>query len=309
MLNQEETPINPDQPICDAHHHLWDRPNDRYLVEEFLKDTGGGHRIVKTVFVGCKTMYRPDGPPEMQPTGETEFIEQITAPLQNGRGGTTEVAAGMVSFADLSLGAAVAPVLEAHIAAGKGRFRGIRTNRPRGNPKWREGFACLEKYGLSFDAWQTGTLAEVADLAKAFPATTIILNHIGGPFGIGPMSAKRDEVLGEWRRGLTALAGCPNVVIKLGGLGMRSFGFGWAERPSPPGSVELARAMAPYYLECIEKLGTSRCMFESNFPVDRVSYSYAVMWNAFKRLVKDFSKGEQSALFCDTAVRVYRLAE
>lgn len=305
-MKDKEQIINPGLPICDAHHHLWDRPGDRYLVEEFLKDTGGGHRIAKSVFIGCKTMYRQDGPPKMQPVGETEFIERITAPAQKS---ATKVAAGIVSFADLSLGAAVAPVLEAHVAAGKRRFRGIRTSRPQGNPKWREGFACLEKYNLSFDAWQTGTLAEVADLAKAFPATTIILNHLGGPFGIGPVSEKRDEVISEWRRGLAALAACPNVVIKLGGLGMRSFGFGWAERPTPADSVELARRMAPYYLECIEKLGTGRCLFESNFPVDRVSYSYTAMWNAFKRIVKDFSPYEQSALFFDNAVRVYRLAK
>lgn len=305
MLRPEE-PINPDLPICDAHHHLWDRPDDRYLVEEFLRDTSGGHRIVKTVFVGCKTMYRPDGPQEMQPVGETEFIARITDPSQEGR---TRVAAGIVSFANLNLGAAVAPVLEAHLAAGKGRFRGIRTSKPLADRKWREGFACLEKYGLSFDAWQTHQLTGVADLAKAFPATTIILNHIGGPFGIGPLSEQHEEMITEWQRGITALANCPNVFIKLGGLGMRSFGFGWHGRKNPPSSVELARSMAPYYLWCIEKFGVDRCVFESNFPVDKLSYSYNVMWNAFKRIVEDFSVNDQLALFHDTAVKAYRLTK
>ena len=309
MLEHEEI-VNPDLPICDAHHHLWDRPNDRYLVEEFLQDTGVGHHIVKSVFVQCKTMYRQDGPPEMQPVGETEFIERITAPALSGQQRITRVAAGIVSFADLTLGVAVAPVLEAHLIAGKGRFRGIRMiGKWKVNPKWREGFACLEKYGLTFDAFNTGTFTEVAELARAFPATTIILNHIGGVLGIGPFSPKRDDVLAEWRYGISVLADCSNVVIKLGGLGMSSFGFGWAERTTKPDSVELAQAITPYYLECIEKLGIRRCMFESNFPVDRVSYSYTVMWNAFKRIVHNFSVNEQSALFHDTAVRVYRLTK
>lgn len=296
--------INPDLPICDAHHHLWDRPGDRYLVEEFLRDTGGGHRIVKSVFIGCKTMYCQDGPLEMQAIGETEFIERITAPTQSGK---TKVAAGIVSFADLGLGAAATPVLEAHIAAGKGRFRGIRTNKWLGNPKWLEGFACLEKLGLSFDSWQTGSLTEVAALAKAFPNTTIIVNHIGWAFGIGPLGDKRDEVFSEWRLDLKTLAGYPNVLMKLGGLGMGIYGFGWAAREAKPDSIGIAKAIAPCFLECIEKFGTGRCIFESNFPVDRVSYSYAVMWNAFKRVVKDFSKSEQSALFYDNAARAYRL--
>lgn len=253
-------------------------------------------------------MYRQEGPLDMQPVGETEFIERITARTQN-QNGTTRVAAGIVSFADLGLGTAVAPVLEAHIAAGKGRFRGIRSNRPQGNPKWRDGFACLEKYGLSFDSWQTGTLTEIADIAKAFPATTIILNHIGGPFGIGPLSSKRDEVVSEWHRGLASLAHYPNVLVKLGGLGMRSFGFGWHEQTEPPTPDEMARTMAPYYLECIEKFGPGRCMFESNFPVDRVSYSYSALWSAFKLIVKDLSPDEQSALLHDTAARAYRLTK
>jgi predicted TIM-barrel fold metal-dependent hydrolase len=303
-MTDKEAIINPNLPICDAHHHLWDRPDNRYLVEDFLRDTGSGHRIVSSVFIGCKTMYRRDGPPELQPVGETEFIERITAPTQNSE---TKVAAGIVGFADLALGEAVAPVLEAHIVAGKGRFRGIRSNKWLGNPKWLEGFSCLGRYNLSFDAWQTGSLTEVADLARVFPNTTIILNHIGGAFGIGPFSENRKEVLDEWRRGMTALAECHNVVVKLGGLGMGSFGFGWAGRENPPDPVEIAKAIAPYCLECIKKFGTSRCMFESNFPVDRVSYSYDVIWNAFKLVVKGFSPGEQSALFYENARGVYHL--
>jgi len=320
----KEAPIAPDLPICDAHHHLWDRPNDRYLLEEFLRDIAGGHNVVKTVFVGCKTMYRENGPQEMRPVGETEFVRSITVPTASDQYGITQVACGIVGFADLTLGTAVAPVLEAHIAAGKGRFRGIRqvfrwharpdirpeakTPKSLSDLKLREGFACLEKYGLSFDAWQTySQLTELATLARAFPNTTIVVNHIGGALGIGPLAEKREEVLMEWQRGVTALASCPNVVIKLGGLGMRGYCFGWHEQASPPSSVELAKAMAPHYLWCIEQFGVDRCMFESNFPVDKLSYSYTVMWNAFKRIVKDFSTNDRAALFHDTAVKVYRL--
>ncbi len=321
-----EDPIDPALPICDPHHHLWDRPGSRYLLEELLQDTGGGHNIVQTVFVECRSMYRKDGPEEMRPVGETEFVQGIAARSASGQYGMPLVAAGIVGFADLTLGAAVVPVLEAHIAASRNRFRGIRyssvwdaspevtvyVRRPRGlllDTKFREGFAYLHKYGLSFDAWlYHPQLMELADLAGAFPDTPIILDHIGGLLGIGPYAGKREKVFGEWKRGIAKLATCPNVVVKLGGLGMPLSGFDWHERRIPVGSAELAEAMAPYCEFCIEQFGVNRCMFESNFPVDKQSYSYTVIWNAFKRIAKDYSLGERAALFHDTAVRVYRLA-
>ena len=326
-----EDAIDPELPICDPHHHLWDRPDmrdrpgSRYLLEELLQDTGGGHNIVQTVFVECRAMYKKSGPDEMRPVGETEFVQGIAAQSASGQYGTTLVAAGIVSFADLTLGRAVVPVLEAHIAASQNRFRGIRHSSVwdasseitsyRSPPKgllldhtFREGFACLQKYSLSFDAWlYHPQLMELADLAKTFPDTLIILDHIGGPLGIGPYTGKRGEVFEEWKHGIIALATCPNVVVKLGGLGMPICGFGWHERPTPPSSAKLAEAMAPYYLWCIERFGVHRCMFESNFPVDKRSYSYTVMWNALKRISKGFSQEEQAALFHDTAVRLYRL--
>ena len=320
-----EEPIDPDLPICDPHHHLWDRPNDRYLLEEFLQDAAGGHRIVQTVFVECHSMYRKGGPQETQPVGETEFVQGIAAQSASGQYGMTAVAAGIVGFADLTLGAAVAPVLEAHLAASQNRFRGIRyrcawdadtditsyADAPKKllDPKFREGFAYLQKYGLSFDAhlWHP-QLMELVDLAKVFPDVPIILNHIGNPLNIGAYAGKREEVFQEWKHGIEVLATCPNVVVKLGGLGKRTCSLGWHERATPPSSVELAEAVTPYYLHCIEQFGTSRCMFESNFPVDKISYSYTVLWNTFKRISKDFSPTERVALFHDTAVRVYRLA-
>ncbi len=319
-----EVPIEPELPICDPHHHLWDHPDNRYLMEELLRDTGGGHNIVQTVFLECRSKYRQQGPEEMRPVGETEFVQGIATQGGSGQYGEIRVAAGIVGFADLTLGVAVKPVLEAHIAAGKGRFRGIRhvsawdaspyvgssTNIPEllSDSKFREGFACLQEYGLSFDAWlYHPQLMELADLAKAFPDTTIILDHIGGLLGIGPYAGKREEVFREWKSGIAALAARPNVVVKLGALGMPMCGFGWHERTTPPSSAELADAMAPYYHWCIEHFGVDRCMFESNFPVDKTSYSYTVMWNAFKRVSRDFSPQDQSALFHNTAARVYRL--
>ena len=317
-----EEPIEPDLPICDPHHHLWDRPDNRYLLDELKRDLESGHRIVQTVFVQCDSMYRGDGPPEMRPVGETEFVQGIT--VQNA-GGPTNVAAGIVSFADLSLGAAVAPALEAHAAAGGNRFRGIRhisawdanpdVRSGRTNPqgllqdtKFREGFACLQKYGLSFDAMLYHTqLMELVDLAGAFPDVAIIMNHVGRPLGIGPYAGKRDQVFQEWKQGIAAVAACPNIFVKLGGLGNPISGFDWHQRAVPPTSKELVDAMAPYYLFCVEQFGATRCMFESNFPVDKASYSYTVLWNALKRMSSGLSKDERSALFHDTAVKAYRL--
>jgi len=320
-----EDPMDPDLPICDPHHHLWDHPNNRYLLEELLQDIGGSHHIVQTVFVECRSMYRKDGPQEMQPVGETEFVQGIAAQSASGQYGITTVAAGIVGFADLTLGTAVVPVLEAHLAASRNRFRGIRhtcawdasaditsyRSPPKGlllDPKFREGFACLQKYSLSFDAWlYHPQLTDLADLARVFPDIPIIVDHVGGLLGIGPYAGKRREVFQEWKRGIATLATCPNVVVKLGGLGMPLCGFGWHERVTPPNSTELAEAMAPYYLWCIEQFGVDRCMFESNFPVDKQSYSYTIMWNSFKRISKDFSLKDRAALFHDTAVKVYRL--
>ena len=319
-----EDAIEPDLPICDAHHHLWDRPNERYLLEELLQDTGGGHNIVQTIFVECGAMHRKTGPRQMQPVGETEFMNDLASQNASGQDVKTDAVAGIIGFADLALGSAVAPVLEAHIATGKGRFRGIRHMsawdaspdiRSFANisellldSKFREGFVYLQEYDLSFDAWlYLPQLTELADLARAFPNVPIIVDHIGGLLGIGPYAGKGEEVFQEWRGRIATLATCPNVVVKLGGLGMPLSGFGWHERATPPNSTELAEAMAPYYRWCIEQFGVDRCMFESNFPVDKRYSSYTVLWNAFKRIAQDFSVEDKAALFHDTAVRVYRL--
>jgi predicted TIM-barrel fold metal-dependent hydrolase len=333
MTHTEEV-IEPGLPICDPHHHLWDRHGNRYLLDELLADTGQAdangarHDVRSTVFVECASMYRADGPDALRPVGETEFVDGIAAMSARGGHGDTRVAAGIVAFADLSLGAAVGEVLEAHVAAARGRLRGIRhaaawhaSEQIRNShsnpaehlllqPKFREGFAQLARFGLSFDAWLFHTqIAELTDLARAFPDTPIVLDHFGGPLGIGPHAGQADAVYADWRRDIDALARCPNVVAKLGGLAMPVNGFGWHKREPRPSSQQLAEATARYYLHAIERFGPGRCMFESNFPVDKVSCSYLVLWNSFKRLAAGCTAAEKAALFHDTAVRVYRLGD
>lgn len=323
-----EEPIDPGLPICDPHHHLWDRPDNRYMMDEIVTDLGSGHNVVSTVFVECKAMYRADGPPEMRHVGETEFVQGIAAQSASGGYGPTRIAKGIVGMADLLLGEAVRPVLEAQIAASPNRFRGVRysaawvdaegiellkTAPPAhllADKTFRQGFAQLSKMGLTFDAWvYHPQISEVTDLARSFPDTTIILNHVGGFLGVGAFAASPEENFELWKRSIAGLAEQPNAVVKLGGLSMVRCGFDFHERPQPPSSEELAEKWDPFIRWCIEHFGVDRCMFESNFPVDKVSCSYGVLWNAFKRIAKDFSAAERAALFHDTAVRVYRLAD
>jgi L-fuconolactonase len=317
----------PDLPIVDPHHHLWDHPKYRYLLDELLADTGSGHNIVATVFVECLSMYRATGPAELRPVGETEFVNGVGAMSASGRYGATRVAAGIVGFADLTLGDRAGAVLDAHLAASP-RFRGIRhaagwdvsdgvrnshTNPPRGlylDPGFRRGFAELARRHLTFDAWlYHPQLPELTDLAKAFPDTTIVLDHFGGPLGIGPYAGKRTEIFRYWRTALATLAGCPNVVAKLGGLVMPLNGFGFHKQATSVTSAQLAEATRDWYRHAIDVFGPERCMFESNFPVDKVSCSYTVLWNSFKRIAEGFSAADKAAMFHDTAARVYRLGE
>lgn len=329
-LTPEEA-LEPALPICDPHHHLWDRRpthfQPRYLLDEIVADAQSGHNVVSTVFIECGAMFKPDGPEALRPVGEVEFVNGIAAMSAAGLYGTTRVAAGIIGTAQLRLGAAVGAVLDAEIAAGGGRFRGIRlggtwdasdevpnhrTDPPQGmflRPDFRAGFAQLGPRQLTFEAWcYHHQIPEVTDLARAFPDTTIILDHFGGPIGVGPYTGKADEVYGQWRTAMAELATCPNVVVKLGGLNMEVNGFGWHEQPRPPTSQELMQATRRYYETTIQYFGAERCMFESNFPVDKVTCSYTVLWNAFKRLTAGYSAAEKASLYHDTAARVYRLA-
>src|SRR5213595_3727165 len=327
LAKRQEEILEPDLPIVDPHHHLVDRANTgRYLLYDLLADTRSGHNIEATVYLEWLSMYRAGGPPELRPVGEVEFANGVAAMAASGAYGKTQVCAGIVGYADLMLGARVEPVLEAMIMAGGGHFRGIRyisashpddaargssVNRPAGlllNDKVREGFARLHPLGLSFDAWMYHTqLGELVELARAFPDTPIVLDHVGGPIGIGPYAGKRDEVFTEWKNSITELARCPNVHVKLGGLGMRLLGFDVHAGELPPSSEELATLWRPYIETCIEAFGPARAMFESNFPVDKGSGSYQLFWNAFKRIAASCSPDEKTALFSGTASRFYRL--
>ncbi|MFV3077045.1 amidohydrolase family protein [Niveispirillum fermenti] len=325
LSQMREEVIEPDLPIIDAHHHMWDRPPESYQLPELLADTGSGHDIRATIFVQCNAMYRADGPEVMRPVGETEYVNGVAAASASGTYGARRLCAGIVGFADLRLGAGVGPVLDAHIAAGGGRFRGIRQQAqhdpvlgslsrlspPPGllaDAAFRRGFAALSPRGLSFDAWLYFTqLHELADLAACFPDTLIILNHVGAPLGIGPYAGRRHAVFQEWAQGMRVLSRLPNLCVKLGGLGMPSYGFGFHERTVPARSPELAAAWRPYVETCIDLFGVERCLFESNFPVDRQSCAYRTLWNAFKRIAAGCTSAEKALLFAGSAARIYRL--
>jgi len=320
----EEAPREADRPLLDAHHHLWDHPGNRYLHGELCADAAK-HNVRQTVFVECLSEYRQQGSESLRPVGETEFVEaQANSAAVQTDG--VQTATGIVGFADLTLGADVSAVLAAHCAASPARFRGIRhvaawdasdairashTHPPPhlfARDDFRAGFAELEKHGLLFESWCYHTqLHEVADLARAFPRTTIVVDHVGGPLGIGPYAGRREAVFEHWQAGIRDIAACPNAVVKLGGLAMAINGFGWHKRDLPPGSRELEQAFAPWMHYCIEQFGVERCLFESNFPVDRVSCSYTVLWNAFKRLAAGYSQAQQDALLHDNALAVYGL--
>ena len=323
-----EAALEPDLPIIDPHHHFWDTPHrGEYFLPDLLADIGGGHNIVSTVFLECQAMYRKDGPAEMAPVGEVEFVNGIAAMSASGNYGPCRVAEGIVGHADLTIGARVRAVLEAQITAGGGRYRGIRYGvswdgseavgkfvsrfvppHQARDPKFREGFAELGKLGLSFESWQYHPqLPDAIDLARAFPDTTIILNHVGGVLGVGPYAGRRQEILASWKKDINELAKCPNVNVKLGGVGMTSFGFDFQERATPPSSDDLAAAWRLYIKPCIEAFGVNRCMFESNFPPDKQSGGYTELWNAFKRITAGASAAEKKALYSGTAARVYRL--
>jgi predicted TIM-barrel fold metal-dependent hydrolase len=326
LARQREEIIDPRRPIIDSHHHLWDGSRPRYLLDEILEDVGSGHNVVATVFVECRSMYRATGPTDMAPVGEVEFVNGVAAISASGNYGQTRLCDGIVGSADLRAGADVKALLEAHIRAGGGRFRGIRQvsawdadpnvmrpmpTRPMGllqDTAFRAGFACLAPLRLSFDAFLLHPqIPELIDLARAFPETRIVLDHVGGAIGIGSYASRRDEVFRDWQQSIRALAKCENVWVKLGGLGMRLGGFDFHTREIPASSLELANAWRPYIETCIEAFGPQRSMFESNFPPDKGTCSYAVLWNAFKRITTNFSEVDKSAMFAGAAANFYHL--
>jgi predicted TIM-barrel fold metal-dependent hydrolase len=342
-----EAVLEPGLPIIDPHHHLWDRLRltrpertalahgfetviervPRYLLDELLADLESGHNVIATVYMECGAMYRQRGPAALRPVGETEFVRGVAAMTASGIYGDVRACAGIVGHADLELGGAVRDVLEAHVAAGGGRFRGIRHSAswdadadvlgpllriPQSGrylqPRFREGFAELARLDLSFDAWMLEPqLPDLVDLARAFPGTAIVLDHVGTPLGIASYAGRRQERFGVWRDNIRALAALPNVSVKVGGLAMPFPGFASFLAEPPASAGDLAEEWRPYVETCIEAFGVRRCMFESNFPVDSGSCDYATLWNAFKLVAQGYSADEKTQLFSDTARRVYRL--
>ena len=326
LSQTSEEILEPDLPIIDPHHHIWDRPNWRYMIDDIAEDLASGHNIIATVFVQCHSMHRANGPKEMAPVGETEFVNGVAAIGASGLYGKQRLCAGIVGHANLTLGKAVKPILEAHIQAGGGRFRGIRhitawddddrlINKSYSvkkgllaDPNFRAGFAELEKLNLSFDAWlYHPQIDDLTDLAQNFPGTTIILDHCGGPLGLGEYAKASTNVFASWRQSIEKLAACRNVRVKLGGLGMRINGYDFHEKHLPPTSDALVKAWFPYFDTCIQAFGPDRCMFESNFPVDKGSYSYPIYWNACKKFTNDFNIEDREYLFSKTAAEVYRV--
>lgn len=342
--------LEPDLPIVDAHHHLWFQPqhvldaldredeelgpltrnfsfHPRYLFDELLADATSGHNVVATVYVEVHAMYRRAGPEHLRSVGEIEFAAGMAAMAESGTFGEPRLCAGLVGGADLRRGAAVREVLEAHLAAGGGRYRGVRAagighdeRLPKlskaihsapgtmADPLFREGFAQLAPLGLSCDVFLfEPQIAELAGLARAFPETQIVLNHLGMPTGLGGFRGNFAERFPHWRAAIRDVAQYPNLAIKLGGLGNAMCGFPNAGRPDTMGSQELAEAWRPYIETCIEAFGPERGMFESNFPVDGVTAHYPVIWNAFKRIASAASLDEKAALFAGNARRIYRL--
>jgi predicted TIM-barrel fold metal-dependent hydrolase len=271
--------LEPGLPIVDPHHHLWDAPRYRYMFPELLADLGSGHNIVATMYEQAREMYRPDGPEELKSLGETEFITGVAAMSASGKYGPTKCIAGITGFVDLRLGSRAKGVIERHISVSDGRLRAIRngstwsedpvlkpmsSGMPQGlllDKTFREGVATLAGLNLAFDAWMFQTqLGDLVDLARAFPQTTIVLNHVGGPVAIGPYAGKRDEAFKEWRGLIQQIAAFPNTYVKLGGLGMRMIGFDFFNNAEPPASEDLAKAWKPYIETCIAAFGrNARC--------------------------------------------------
>ncbi|MFD0667179.1 amidohydrolase family protein [Ramlibacter sp. MAHUQ-53] len=320
---RREAVLDPGQRIVDSHHHFWDEESSPYHAGDLLDDLQAGHAVEATVLVECKARYRAQGPEHLRPVGETEFAV-AQAELAARRG--VALCQGIVGWADLQLGARVEEVLQAHAEAGKGRFRGIRCRAawsdhpalagpadgpPRGmllDPVVQAGVRTVGRLGLSLDLWVYHTqLDDAIQLARHCPDTPIVLNHVGGPLGIGPFEGHRAEVFAAWREAIAALARHGHVCVKLGGLGMPRAGFPFASTDVPVSSEELAAAWRPYLETCIEAFGPGRCMFESNFPVDKGVCSYGTLWNAFKRVAAACSQDERQALFLGTARHFYRL--
>ena len=319
-----EDVIWPELPICDAHHHLWNHTGDRYYAAELAGDVGDGHNIKHTIYVECGSDYRTEGPTALAPLGEVEFVVKQERELHAILG--RPLITGIIGFADLRLGNAVEKVLSAHIEIAGERFSGIRhatawdrnpdivnhqLDPPSGllrDPNFIEGAKILGRLDLTYDAWiYHPQLPELISFARDVPGTTVVLDHLGAPLGIGPYAGRREEIFSYCREQLAILASEPNVRLKLGGIGMTLYGNGWHRQDAPPSSEDIARSWGDHIRWCIDTFGPRRVIFESNFPPDRRSCSYRTLWNAFKRIAEPYDAQERAAMFHDTAVAAYRL--
>jgi predicted TIM-barrel fold metal-dependent hydrolase len=318
-----EEVLDPDLPIVDAHHHLWDADEammrEEYLLEDLAADLASGHNIEATVFVEAEARHRNDGAPELAAVGETEFVHATALDAER-RGIPTKVAAAIVAHANLDLGADVERVLDAHDEAAPGRLRGIRDMTvfdrmaPESDPHrmlqpvFQEGLRRLAARDLTFDVyvWQV-QLPDVIQMVRAVPEATFILNHLGGIVGIHPWKGQRDALFPQWKQDITTLAGEPNVRLKLGGMNMFIPAFDWHKGERRPSSQGLADATAKYFDHGIASFGPHRCMFESNFSPDKLSGSYRTLWNSFKRLAEGYTDSERADMFAGTARRTYRI--
>ncbi|MWB79669.1 amidohydrolase family protein [Pseudooceanicola sp. 216_PA32_1] len=316
-----EDVLAPGQPIFDCHHHLWDRPEGRYRAEELMADMGAGHDVRASLFVQCRTGYRTTGPEALRPVGEVETVLDWTR-------GRDRFPAGLVAMADLQLGDRVRPVLDALTEAGQGQVKGIRNTTAwhadpavRSNPTpppqglmrtdaFLDGARAVAAHGLTLDVWAYQTqLDEVRALAEAVPELAVIVDHCGGPLGVGPHDRFDPDNFRAWRESLAQVAALPNTRIKIGGFGLGVFGWRYADDALPPHSDTLANDWAPWVETCLDLFGPDRAMFESNFPVDKGQVSYRTLWNAFKRLAAPLSRDEQDALFWRSAARTYGIDE
>ena len=323
LVQVQEEIVEPDRRIIDPHHHLWNNRGSNYLIEELKSDTGSGHNVIKTVYMECGWSYREDGPNHLKVIGETEAVVEQVEESKKTEGAFI---AGIISRADLTLGEEVIEVLEAHQNASNGLFRGIRHagaraeypevlsipgRAPEGlfqDSNFLKGIKVLGSNGFTYDTWHYHYQnRDFAQMAKKVPDTLMILDHFGTPLGVGPYANKREEIFIKWKKDIKELSKLENVYMKIGGMAMPDNGFGWNTRSKPASSDEFVKAQSRYYLHAIECFGPERCMMESNFPVDRMSLSYHVLYNGLKKIVADFSKEERHQMFYGTAEKVYKV--